>query len=140
MSSVKTETRMSMEEAFPSVAPGIEPLGTRVVVQVMRTKETSKGGLILVAETRETEKWNQQTAKVISCGPLAFRNRETLKPWAEGIWVEPGDFVRVPRWNGDRIQVPVEGSQEPITFVVFNDHELIAKVTGDPLAVVTYIL
>jgi hypothetical protein len=61
-------------------------------------------------------------------------------PWKEGVWVEAGDFVRVPRWNGDRIQVPVKDSDEPITFVVFNDHELIAKVTGDPLAVRTYIL
>jgi co-chaperonin GroES (HSP10) len=140
MSSVKTETPMTMDEAFPSVDPGISPLGTRVVVQVMRTKASSSGGIILVAETRETEKWNQQTAKVISCGPLAFRNRETLLPWKEGVWVEAGDFVRVPRWNGDRIQVPVKDSDEPITFVVFNDHELIAKVTGDPLAVRTYIL
>lgn len=140
MSSVKSETRMTMEEAFPEVDLFIEPLGTRVVVQVMRAKETSKGGIVLVAETRETDKWNVQTAKVVALGPLAFKNRETLKPWAEGMWAQVGDFVRVPRWNGDRIEVRVEGSDEPITFVTFSDHELIAKVIGNPLAIPTYIL
>lgn len=140
MSSVTTETNMTMDQAFPDVDPGISPLGTRVLVQVMRTSEKSKGGLILVAETRETDKWNVQTAKVVALGPLAFRNRETMKPWSEGMWADVGDFVRVPRWNGDRIEVLVKDSKEPITFVTFNDHELIAKVTGDPLAVKTYHL
>ena len=46
----------------------------------------------------------------------------------------------VPRWNGDRVEVPVKDSTEPVTFVVFNDHEMIAKIVGDPLATKVYIL
>jgi co-chaperonin GroES (HSP10) len=130
----------SMEDAFPDVEPTTEPLGGRVLVQLRRTSKKSAGGIVLVEETRDTQKWNNQVAKIVALGPLAFRNRETKEFWPEGAWVRVGDYVRVPRWNGDRIEVPVKGSDEPVVFVVFNDHELISKVKGDPLAVRTYIL
>lgn len=130
----------TLESAFPSVEPGIEPLGARVVVQIKTVKTVSAGGILLVEESKDTEKWNTQVAKVISLGPLAFCNRETSKPWPEGMWVNVGDFVRVPRWGGDRLEVEVEGQKEPALFVVFNDHELIAKITGDPLKIKNFIL
>ena len=92
-----------MEWAFPTVDPGNLPLGGRILVQLRRTKKkTTSAGIILVEETRETEKWNAQVAKVIKLGPLAFRNRETMEPWPEGVWVKEGDFIRAPRWGGDR--------------------------------------
>ena len=120
--------------------PGVAPLGNRVLIQLKRLKNQTTSGILIVEETRETAKWNNQVAKVVALGPMAFRNRETNTVWPEGRWVEVGDFVRVPRWNGDRIEVPVKGSDEPVTFVIFNDYELIAKVIGDPLAQKIYVL
>jgi co-chaperonin GroES (HSP10) len=105
-----------------------------------RSVKTTRSGIVLVEETSDTVKWNQQTALVVAMGPLAYRNRETLKAWSEGAWVEVGDFVRVPRWNGDRIEVRVKDSDEPVVFVTFNDHEVIAKVTVDPLSQKEYLL
>jgi co-chaperonin GroES (HSP10) len=134
------EATQSMEDAFPSVKPDVAPLGGRVLVQLRRTAKKTKSGLVIVEETAQTVKWNQQVAKVVALGPLAFKNRETLEPWREGAWVNEGDFVRVPRWNGDRIEVRVKDSEDPVVFVVFNDHELICKVIGDPLQQKTYIL
>lgn len=134
------EADQSLAEAFPSVEPGIAPLGGRVLVQLRRVANTTKSGIVLVEETKEAVKWNNQVARVIALGPLAFRNRETRELWPEGAWIEVGDFIRVPRWNGDRHEVPVKDSNVPVTFVVFNDHEIIAKVTGDPLNVKAYIL
>lgn len=136
----KHGAQQSMAEAFPDADPGVQPLGGRILVQMRRSVKTTKSGIVLVAETSDTVKWNQQTARVVAMGPLAYRNRETLKPWSEGAWVEVGDFVRVPRWNGDRVEVEVQGSDEPIVFVTFNDHEVIAKVTKDPLSQQEYIL
>lgn len=133
------EAPQSMNEAFPDVDCGVIPLGGRVLVQVRRTARKTRGGIIMVAETAETVKWNQQVARVVALGPLAFRNRETTELWREGAWVKVGDYVRVPRWNGDRIQVPIKDA-EPVEFVIFNDHELICKVVGDPLAQKAYIL
>jgi len=71
---------------------------------------------------------------VISIGPLAFKKKDTMEPWPEGVWADPGQFVRVPKWGGDRFEVRVPGEpEEPALFMLINDHELIAKVIGDPL-------
>jgi len=130
----------TLSQAFPDVVAGVAPLGARVLVQIRRVFNRTKSGIILADETKETVKWNSQVGRVIALGPLAFRNRETMNPWAEGIWVKPGDFVRVPRWNGDRIEVAVDDDMGPVTFVCFNDHELIARIDGDPLKIKTYLL
>jgi co-chaperonin GroES (HSP10) len=128
--------------AFPSVDPGAKPLGGRILVQLRRTKKkTSGSGIILVEETKETEKWQNMVAKVIHVGPLAFKHRDTMQSWPEGSWCEPGDFIRVPKWGGDRweVSVPNEPDEDPALFAVFNDHEMIAKVTGNPLNMKAYL-
>jgi co-chaperonin GroES (HSP10) len=130
----------SLDDAFPSVEPGVVPLGARVLVQIKTVKRVSAGGILLVEESKETEKWNTQVAKVVALGPLAFCNRETSQPWPEGMWATQGDFVRVPRWGGDRFEIQVPGQKDPALFVIYNDHELIAKITSDPLKFKNYIL
>lgn len=138
--SFQSNVTQSLKDAFPDVDPNTIPLGARVLVQLRRVSKRTQSGIVLVEETKETVKWNGQVAKVVALGPLAFRNRENAEAWPEGMWVKEGDFIRVPRWNGDRIEVPVKDEEDPVTFVVFNDHEIIAKIPGDPLAVKTYIL
>jgi len=139
------ELPQTLDQAFPDVVCPARPLGNRVMVQVRRQPNVTKSGLVLVEETKETVKWNMQIARIVDMGPIAYCNRETGLPWPEGKWVRVGDYVRVPRWGGDRIEVPVQGAthghkEEPVTFVCFNDHELISVVEGDPLAIKTYIL
>ncbi len=126
--------------AFPSVDPGAKPLGGRILVQLRRTKRTVTGaGIILVEETRETEKWNNMVARVIEIGPLAFKKRDTMEPWPEGSWCEIGDYIRVPKWGGDRWEVEVDGEEEKALFMILNDHEVIAKVTGNPLEMKAFV-
>jgi len=128
--------------AFPSVDPGAKPLGARILVQLRRTKKkTTSAGIILVEETKETEKWNNMVAKVIAVGPLAFKKRDTMEDWPEGSWCEVGDYLRVPKWGGDRWEVAVEGEpdEDKALFMVLNDHEVIAKVTGNPLEMRAFI-
>ena len=126
--------------AFPSVDPGAKPLGGRVLVQLRRTKKTvTSAGIILVEETKETEKWNNMVAKVIENGPLAFKKRDSMEPWPEGSWCEPGDYIRVPKWGGDRWEVEVGDDEEKALFMILNDHEIIARVTGDPLQMRAFV-
>jgi co-chaperonin GroES (HSP10) len=129
--------------AFPSVNPGAKPLGGRILVQLRRTKKkTTNAGILLIEETKETEKWNNMVAKVIEIGPLAFCHRDTMQAWPEGSWCAVGDYIRVPKWGGDRWEVKVPGDddfEDPALFMVLNDHEVIAKVTGDPLAMRAFI-
>ncbi len=129
--------------AFPSVDPGAKPLGGRILVQLRRTKKKTTGsGIILVEETKEAEKWNNMVAKVIEIGPLAFKNRDTMQGWPEGSWVVAGDYIRVPKWGGDRweVKVPEEDNlEDPALFMILNDHEIIAKVTCSPLEMRSFI-
>ena len=129
--------------AFPDVKPGQRPFGGRVIIQLRRIKKTA-GRIIIVDETKESEKWNNMIGKIVAIGPLAFKNRDTMQPWAEGSWAEIGDFVRVPRWGGDRWErmdpnETDEALKEPVLFMTINDHELIAAVTDDPLSFKAYV-
>lgn len=128
-----------LKEAFPEVEAGIEPFGSYVLVQVRSAKSTTKSGIILHAETKSTEQWNTQVAKVISVGPLAFRNRNTMELWPEGAWCAEGDFVRVAKYGGDRWEVPLNDAGDVALFVIFKDTDLIGKVTIDPLKIRAFI-
>jgi co-chaperonin GroES (HSP10) len=128
----------SLEEAFPNVDPGVRPFGSRVLCQIRLSKNKTKGGLILTQDSQETERWNTQVAKVIDIGSLAFKNRNTQEPWPEGAWTKVGDFVRVPKYGGDKWSVKTDDDQEVI-FVILNDLDLVGEITGDPLAFKAYI-
>ena len=129
----------AMKEAFPDVDPGIQPFGSRVLVQIRTAKTKTAGGIILTSDTTDTEKWNTQIAKVICKGPLAFKNRNTMESWPEGDWCEEGQFIRVAKYGGDRWEVTMEGSKEVAMFVIFNDLDIIGRVTGDPLKIKAFI-
>jgi co-chaperonin GroES (HSP10) len=130
----------TLSEAFPEVPLPVRPFGSRVLVQVRRLPNKSKGGIILTENTHDTAKWNTQVAKLVDIGPLAFKSRETGLPWPEGVWAEKGDFVRIPRWDGDRVEVFIKDQDSPVIFVTFNDTQLIGRVLGDPLSQLVYEL
>lgn len=135
---MSTTSEDALAEAFPDANPGVQPFGSRVLVQIRTPRKVTKGGIILSSDTQDTEKWNTQVAKVISVGPLAFKNRNTQESWPEGAWCKAGDFVRVPKYGGDRWEVPLNKNDSAM-FVIFNDLDIIGQVTGDPLAVKAFI-
>ena len=128
----------ALAEAFPAADAGIQPFGSRVLVQIRTPKKKSAGGIIIDTGSRDTEKWNTQVAKVVAHGPVAYRNRNNLEPWPEGSWAHPGDYVRVPKYGGDRWEVELADGEVAL-FVIFNDLDIIGKVEGDPLAIRAFI-
>ena len=132
-------TYASLEEAFPPLDPGLEPYGSRVLVQIRRAKTRTASGIIVAPAARGTEQDLTQVALVRKLGPLAFKNRDRAEVWPEGQWCSVGEYVRVPQYGGDRWGVAIPNSDEYVTFVVFDDLDLIGKVTCDPLSVVAYI-
>ena len=128
-----------LQEAFPVVDPGAVPLGARVLVQMRLPKrKMTSSGIILAAETVDTEKAQNPIGKVVAIGPLAFKKRDTMESWPEGSWVEVGDYVRVPRWTGDRWEVPVS-QDDVVQFMLMNDHEVVAKLTSNPLEMRAFV-
>lgn len=137
-----TTSENALAEAFPAADAGVQPFGSRVLVQIRTAKSKTAGGLILTSDSQDTEKWNTQVARVVSLGSLAFKNRNTMEPWPEGQWCKIGDFVRVPKYGGDRWEVPLgnkNGERESAMFVIFNDLDIIGQVTGDPLSIKAFI-
>lgn len=128
----------SLDEAFPSCDPGVMPFGSRILIQLKTPKKVTKGGILLTDDVRETEKYNTQVAKVVAVGELAFKNRNTMTSWPEGSWAVEGDYVRVPKYGGDRWTVLTDTGDEAL-FVIFNDLDLVGKVTGDPLAIKAFL-
>lgn len=131
----------SLEEAFPKADPNYRPVGSKVLLQIRTPKKKSAGGIVLVEETKETDMWNTQVGRVVSMGPVAFKNRETLEPWPEGDWVNVGQYARVPKYGGDRWQValnPGDPNTDYALFVVFRDLDIVGEIP-DPLAVIAFI-
>ena len=118
----------SEAECFPNVDPGVEILGDRVLVQLRREKFASKGGIILVDETRQTLRFNETVAKVISVGPLAYKNPDDLTPWPEGPWCKAGDLVRTIKYGGDRFVVQPDDEGSPVVFITLQAREVISKI------------
>lgn len=128
----------SIDDAFPAVDPGIIPFGSRILVQVRMAKKKTAGGLYIPDEARKTEAANTQVSLVRSVGALAFKNRTTMESWPEGAWCKEGDFVRTPKYGGDRWTIK-HGEDEEVEFVIFNDLDIVGKVTTDPLKVRAFI-
>ena len=116
------------QECFPSVDPGVEILGDRVLVQLRREKTLSKGGIFLVEETRQTLRFNETVAKVISIGPLAYKSPDDLTPWPEGPWCNVGDLVRTIKYGGDRFVVQPDDEGAPVVFITLQAREVISKI------------
>lgn len=154
------------EEAFPKVDPGLVPTGHVGIFQIRHPKRKTKGGIILEQSGRSAEHYNTQIAKVVALGPLTFKSTRSvygqsgnvvgdqLVEWPEGAWFKPGDYVRVPKYGGDRFTVefdaieteidPETGREEPktvrdeIVFALFKVKDILGVVIN-PLAGKAYL-
>lgn len=131
-----------LQYSFPDVVPPYVPLGTRILVQLRTpgTFKTLNNGtkFFLPDETVDHEKMTVQTALVRSLGPAAFKNRATMQDWPEGDWCVPGEFVRIPRYGGDRVAVPLNDEQKrEVIFMTLEDRDVIGLIhaSHDPLSV-----
>lgn len=131
-------TDADIREAFPDVPFNFEPFGGRIVVQMRLPKKKLASGIILPDDSRDTERAQTPIGIIRAMGALAFKNRDTMESWPEGTWAQVGDFVRVPRWTGDRFEVRID-EHNAVEFFIMNDHELIGRVTGNPLEVKAYV-
>ena len=115
-------------KVFPEIDHGFEVSGSRVLLQLRREKTTSKGGILLIQETKDTIRYNEVVCKVRQIGPLAYRNIDNLTPWPEGPWCEVGQLVRAIKWGGDRFTVDPDDGAAPVVFITVQAREIISKI------------
>jgi co-chaperonin GroES (HSP10) len=127
---------------FPIVESGLDPCGSNILVQIRSPRNVSKGGIILTPSTTDTIMWNEQVAKVLKIGPLAFRNRQDMSAWPEGDWCSTGDLIIIPKYGGHRYTIPYgSGENEIANFVVVKDTDVIGKIpeSFDPSLIKAYV-
>lgn len=129
-----------LDDLFPAIDLDFEPFGHRVVVQVRRAVQKTASGIILSTGALEEEAYNGQVARLVAVGPLAFKKRSDGEPWPEGVWAVPGDYVKVPRWGGDRWSVDMKDGLGSVSLAVMGDGDLIGRYTGDVRNVRAHLL
>lgn len=127
-------------EMFPAIDPEFKPFGHRVIVQIRRVVSKTSSGIILSSGTRDAEAYNGQLGVLVAVGPLAFKNRGTGEPWPEGVWAKTGDYVKVPRWGGDRWTIDLHDGLDPVMLAVMSDGDLIGSYTGDVRKVRSHLM
>jgi len=116
---------------FPYVDPGREPLGNKILVQLMLVPK-KKGSIILATETQDFNKNSTVVCRVIKAGQIAYRDRSSGFLWKEGAWCIIGDIVLMPRYGGcNRVEIPLtDEPDQTVIFCTYNDYEVVDKVTG----------
>lgn len=75
----------------------LQPIGDKVIVEVLKAKDKTKGGIILP----DTAKEKPQEAKVIAVGPGKTLPNGKIIP----LDVKPGDTVIFGKYSGSEIKV-----------------------------------
>ena len=81
----------------------IKPLADRVVIKMVETEETTKGGIILTGSAKE----KPSVAEVISVGPGGMVDGHDVV-----MTVKPGDKVITSKYAGT--EVKLDGQEYPI--------------------------
>ena len=99
----------------------LQPLGDRVIVEVLEEEETTISGIVLP----DTAKEKPQKGKVLAVGPGARdEDGEYIK-----MDVEEGDVVIFSKYGGTEIKA---GSEDVL---ILRESDILAKVVGDRAAV-----
>ena len=116
---------------FPNIDSGIMPFGSRVLVQIRRVRVRRKSGLFMTKNSTDTQMDNTCVAKVISVGPLAYKNRNTMDAWPEGAWCAAGQYVFAPKYGGLRLEKSYKVDDDyidKVQFAIFDDLNIIGGV------------
>jgi len=116
-----------IKKHFPEIDHGFEPCATKILVQFRTMERFTAGGIELPPDTVQFNKESTRVGRLVACGKLAFRNRDTGQPWFEGVWAEIGDVIIVPAWGGFRFELPIPGTARTETQYDRDDNGRIVK-------------
>jgi chaperonin GroES len=92
----------------------LQPLGDRLIVEVLDEEETTIGGIVLPDTARE----KPQRGKVLAVGPGARNDKGELVP----LDVVEGDEIVFSKYGGTEIKVGVED------LLILRESDVLAKV------------
>lgn len=103
----------------------LEPCGHRVIIRPRNVDSITKGGIVLVEQTKDMEKRATQIGTVIAIGSQAWKAFSTGEPWCK-----VGDTVMFSRYSGsdvpEDIKQQVDATAERL--VVVNDEDILSVI------------
>jgi chaperonin GroES len=96
----------------------LQPLGDRLIVEVLEEEETTSSGIVLPDTARE----KPQRGRVLSVGP-GSRNEETGEHVP--MEVEEGDEIIFSKYGGTEIKLGTDD------VLILRESDVLAKVVGD---------
>lgn len=100
---------------------GIRPTEFKVLIQPNEVEEVTKGGIILAAQTKDSEKYATIEGLIIAVSHLAF-SYATAAEW-DGHKPGPGDRVIFAKYAG--IRHKTKDGQE---YLLVNDKDIVATI------------
>ena len=94
----------------------LQPLGDRLIVEVLEDEETTIGGIVLP----DTAKEKPQRGKILAAGPGSRNDKGELIP----LDVSVGDEIIFSKYGGTEIKV---GTDEVL---ILRESDVLAKVVG----------
>ncbi len=91
----------------------IKPLGDRVVIKMLESEETTKGGIILAGAAKE----KPQMAEVVAVGPGLVEDGKVIP-----MEVAVGDKVLMSKYAGT--EVKIDGNE----YIILSQKDILAKV------------
>ena len=91
----------------------IKPLGDRVVIKMLESEETTKGGIILAGTAKE----KPQMAEVLAVGPGAVEDGKTIP-----MEVKIGDKVLMSKYAGTEVKI------DGVEYIILSQKDILAIV------------
>jgi chaperonin GroES len=99
----------------------LQPLGDRLIVELLDEEETTTSGIVLPDTARE----KPQRGRVLAVGPGSRDDEGKYVP----LDVEEGDEIVFSKYGGTEIKVGVD------EYLILRESDVLAKVVGDRAAV-----
>jgi len=94
----------------------LQPLGDRLIVEVLEDEETTSSGIVLP----DTAKEKPQRGRVLAVGPGSRNDRGELIP----LEVAEGDEIVFSKYGGTEIKLAAD------EYLILRESDVLAKVTG----------
>lgn len=96
----------------------LQPLGDRIIVEVLEEEETTVSGIVLP----DTAKEKPQRGKVLAVGPGSLNDKGERVP----LDLADGDEIVFSKYGGTEIKVGAED------YLILRESDVLAKVVGVP--------
>lgn len=110
-----------------------KPTGWSILIEMMRPREKTEGGIYLTDESVDAQDYLGYCARVVAMGPLCYQGEKFGVSAADSAWCKVGDWVIVGAHAGQQIK-----TRSNRIFRMVNDEHVKCIVT-DPSILKNYI-